>query len=99
MAAFAYGSVSLTATPEGWTGTPITCQGDLYGGLGIGYYYVPDLMTYISAGTYSDVDYAATLSPDASQGNLIWQGMCPVCLLYTSPSPRDRYGSRMPSSA
>ena len=22
-----------------------------------------------------------------------------VCLLYTSPSPRDRYGSRMPSSA
>ena len=21
------------------------------------------------------------------------------CLLYTSPSPRDRYGSRMPSSA
>ena len=24
---------------------------------------------------------------------------CNVCLLYTSPSPRDRYGSRMPSSA
>ena len=23
----------------------------------------------------------------------------PSCLLYTSPSPRDRYGSRMPSSA
>ena len=23
----------------------------------------------------------------------------PGCLLYTSPSPRDRYGSRMPSSA
>ena len=22
-----------------------------------------------------------------------------ICLLYTSPSPRDRYGSRMPSSA
>ena len=22
-----------------------------------------------------------------------------ACLLYTSPSPRDRYGSRMPSSA
>ena len=22
-----------------------------------------------------------------------------TCLLYTSPSPRDRYGSRMPSSA
>ena len=27
--------------------------------------------------------------------------ICPwkCCLLYTSPSPRDRYGSRMPSSA
>ena len=27
------------------------------------------------------------------------RGMDIVCLLYTSPSPRDRYGSRMPSSA
>ena len=26
-------------------------------------------------------------------------GNSEVCLLYTSPSPRDRYGSRMPSSA
>ena len=26
-------------------------------------------------------------------------GDCYACLLYTSPSPRDRYGSRMPSSA
>ena len=25
--------------------------------------------------------------------------MVPVCLLYTSPSPRDQRGSRMPSSA
>ena len=24
---------------------------------------------------------------------------CAVCLLYTSPSPRDQRGSRMPSSA
>ena len=24
---------------------------------------------------------------------------CEVCLLYTSPSPRDQRGSRMPSSA
>ena len=27
------------------------------------------------------------------------QGGCPNCLLYTSPSPRDRTRSRMPSSA
>ena len=26
-------------------------------------------------------------------------GACTVCLLYTSPSPRDRTRSRMPSSA
>ena len=26
-------------------------------------------------------------------------GDCGVCLLYTSPSPRDQRGSRMPSSA
>ena len=25
--------------------------------------------------------------------------LCEVCLLYTSPSPRDQRGSRMPSSA
>ena len=25
--------------------------------------------------------------------------LCPACLLYTSPSPRDRQKSRMPSSA
>src|SRR5665213_1358426 len=26
-------------------------------------------------------------------------GLCTICLLYTSPSPRDRQKSRMPSSA
>ena len=26
-------------------------------------------------------------------------GLCTDCLLYTSPSPRDLYQSRMPSSA
>ena len=26
-------------------------------------------------------------------------GVSPACLLYTSPSPRDRISSRMPSSA
>ena len=28
-----------------------------------------------------------------------WDGAPSVCLLYTSPSPRDRQKSRMPSSA
>ena len=31
--------------------------------------------------------------------NLIWDDMIDTCLLYTSPSPRDLYRSRMPSSA
>ena len=33
----------------------------------------------------------------AGHGN--WPGKIPTCLLYTSPSPRDRTRSRMPSSA
>ena len=32
-------------------------------------------------------------------GNLVFQGGYNACLLYTSPSPRDRQKSRMPSSA
>ena len=39
-----------------------------------------------------DVDQHAVIAPvDAGQGT--------YCLLYTSPSPRDQRGSRMPSSA
>ena len=33
-----------------------------------------------------------------SHGQGLWPGLV-VCLLYTSPSPRDQRGSRMPSSA
>ena len=29
----------------------------------------------------------------------LWRGQWDPCLLYTSPSPRDRQKSRMPSSA
>ena len=32
-------------------------------------------------------------------GGLLSEPMCRFCLLYTSPSPRDRTRSRMPSSA
>ena len=41
--------------------------------------------------------------PAAAEKNLdriqAWRSVCPDCLLYTSPSPRDRTRSRMPSSA
>ena len=33
------------------------------------------------------------------EGNLLLAGDNDSCLLYTSPSPRDRQKSRMPSSA
>ena len=34
-----------------------------------------------------------------SRENIYINKVVSICLLYTSPSPRDRYGSRMPSSA
>ena len=33
------------------------------------------------------------------QMEISWRGFPQLCLLYTSPSPRDQRGSRMPSSA
>ena len=40
-------------------------------------------------------------TPEAnlSRGMRLLQGIYTICLLYTSPSPRDRQKSRMPSSA
>ena len=44
--------------------------------------------------TYADGDvYVGGFSEDTEHGH------CTFCLLYTSPSPRDRQKSRMPSSA
>ena len=33
------------------------------------------------------------------KAEIVREGIAKVCLLYTSPSPRDRQKSRMPSSA
>ena len=41
---------------------------------------------------------ASTLSSEAETGRLA-AILVYACLLYTSPSPRDQRGSRMPSSA
>ena len=41
---------------------------------------------------------AAGDNPKAQMGE-IWRLLGVPCLLYTSPSPRDQRGSRMPSSA
>ena len=40
-----------------------------------------------------DVGYAVDVANDGEEGHHLG------CLLYTSPSPRDQRGSRMPSSA
>ena len=39
------------------------------------------------------------LQQDVELGKVNWYRDYDVCLLYTSPSPRDRQKSRMPSSA
>src|SRR5674476_88375 len=46
-------------------------------------------------------DEAISAAIDASAGPVVatHHGLRAVCLLYTSPSPRDRQKSRMPSSA
>ena len=49
-----------------------------------------------SNGTITDLDGNFMLSNVPSKGNLV---VSYICLLYTSPSPRDRTRSRMPSSA
>ena len=36
---------------------------------------------------------------EQTSGTIIKEGNPKICLLYTSPSPRDRQKSRMPSSA
>ena len=44
--------------------------------------------------------YAANLRNEIQQGKITKEkAFCLPCLLYTSPSPRDRTRSRMPSSA
>ena len=43
--------------------------------------------------------WLAELAADLELDGLIVQGAATACLLYTSPSPRDQRGSRMPSSA
>ena len=48
----------------------------------------------VRAGRMSQAEFEA-----AEAGMSRSRGVCMTCLLYTSPSPRDQRGSRMPSSA
>ena len=55
--------------------------------------------------TNIDNEHAERQSQKTSAANFRWAAfsgwlvVCVCCLLYTSPSPRDRHASRMPSSA
>ena len=51
------------------------------------------------AGTYAGKLTVAKLNIDENQETPAKHGVRGICLLYTSPSPRDQRGSRMPSSA
>ena len=54
------------------------------------------LCLYVCVGAGARVG-AAPQEPSAATGACVYASM--FCLLYTSPSPRDQRGSRMPSSA
>ena len=62
-----------------------------------------DLHTFVGAGAYICGEETALLeSLEGKQGKPRFKPPFPAnygCLLYTSPSPRDQRGSRMPSSA
>ena len=48
---------------------------------------------------FTDRMNGGVFAVDALSGTLIWHARVKDCLLYTSPSPRDKRQSRMPSSA
>ena len=56
-----------------------------------------ELVGYTLENLNEDMSFLEAL--DVLNEELIKKGEDPVCLLYTSPSPRDRTRSRMPSSA
>ena len=47
----------------------------------------------------SEYEASKRLLNETVEINELEKNLDKSCLLYTSPSPRDRYGSRMPSSA
>ena len=53
----------------------------------------------IAAAATAIVSDTGTISLDLTNAGLGYTAVPQVCLLYTSPSPRDQRGSRMPSSA
>ena len=63
----------------------------------------PGNPTLTSPANNTVCETGSSISDTQSNVTFTWQSSSSTnsydCLLYTSPSPRDRYGSRMPSSA
>ena len=81
----------LTAGRSGPAGLSSTTRGVIAGGYGPGNSDVIDYVTIATLGDAADFG-------DLLEVNQECRGLS-SCLLYTSPSPRDRQKSRMPSSA
>ena len=59
-----------------------------------------DLVMYAGAsGDFNPMHHDEVKAKDSGLPSVFGHGMFTACLLYTSPSPRDRQKSRMPSSA
>ena len=63
-----------------------------------GFISYPMLSLY-SASKFAIRGFMATLREELKTSKIQASIVCPGCLLYTSPSPRDAHESRMPSSA
>ena len=67
-------------------------------------YFIPlipmhQLGEYVECQTCQGTYQVEILQYDPSAANQNFEALFMVCLLYTSPSPRDKRQSRMPSSA
>ena len=58
-----------------------------------------DVSPKAELGKCVSVGPGSVIGPEVIVGENTWIGPNVICLLYTSPSPRDRQKSRMPSSA
>ena len=68
----------------------------------VGHYDDPAEATVVVGGMLEHVEFAGVHSGDAAMvlpPHTLSDELLDTCLLYTSPSPRDQRGSRMPSSA
>ena len=106
---------ATAATPAGPTDTPITVTKDIQAlikGLDLDITKIDDTTIKVKFMVNGD-DELIVISTDSAMDSTLKEalnykqvdasGLKPykvyICLLYTSPSPRDQRGSRMPSSA